>query len=152
MPLVWALVSSIAAVFGTPLSAWSDRIDRRRLIVAGWMVYAAFYLLFGLMPATPSLLWPMFAGYGLFLAAMEGAEEALVADIVALGQAGTAFGWYNLVVGVLLLPASVLFGALWSAATPLAAFAFGAGCALLAALLLALWVGPAFAPAAAEPR
>lgn len=152
VPLVWALVSLIAAVFGTPLSAWSDRIGRRRLIVAGWVVYAGFYLLFGLMPATPWLLWPMFAGYGLFLAATEGAEKVLVADIVVPGQAGTAFGWYNLVVGALLLPASALFGALWSAVTPLAAFAFGVGCALAAALLLAFWAGPAFAPAAAEPR
>lgn len=142
IPLVWALVCGVAAVFGTPLSAWSDRVDRRRLIVAGWGLYAGFYLLFGLLPAQPWLLWPLFAGYGIFLAATEGAEKALVADMVPAEQAGTAFGWYNLVSGILLLPASLVFGWLWSDLAPLAAFAFGSICALSAALLLAFWVRP----------
>lgn len=102
IPLIWALVCGVAAVFGTPLSAWSDRLDRRRLIVVGWSLYAGFYLIFGLLPAQPWLLWPLFAAYGLFLAATEGAEKALVADLVPPEQAGTAFGWYNLVSGVLL--------------------------------------------------
>ncbi len=141
VPILWALVSLVAAVFSTPLSALSDRLDRRTLIVGGWTLYAVFYLLFGLMSSTPWLLWPMFAGYGLFLAATEGAEKALVADMVPSAQSGTAFGWYNLVVGILLLPASVLFGWLWATLSPTTAFAFGSGCALLAALLLRFWVG-----------
>ncbi|HEY8011601.1 MAG TPA: MFS transporter [Rudaea sp.] len=141
VPILWALVSLVAAIFSTPLSALSDRLDRRTLIVGGWAIYAVFYLLFGLMSATPWLLWPMFAGYGLFLAATEGAEKALVADMVPRTQSGTAFGWYNLVVGILLLPASVLFGWLWATLSPMAAFVFGSGCALLAAFLLRFWVG-----------
>lgn len=141
VPVIWALVSFVAAVLSTPLSGLSDRFDRRKMIAGGWMVYAAFYLAFGLMPAKTWLLWPMFAAYGVFLAATEGAEKALVADMVPRMQAGTAFGWYNLVVGLALLPASMLFGWFWSAASPLAAFAFGSGCAFLAALLLHFWVG-----------
>ena len=152
VPLLWALVSLVAAVFSTPLSALSDRIGRRKLIIGGWSVYAGFYLLFGLMPAKPWLLWPMFAGYGLFLAATEGVEKALVADMVPREQSGTAFGWYNLVVGIFLLPASLLFGWLWSSLSPLSAFAFGSACALAAALLLRFWVAPAkFAPGTAAP-
>lgn len=145
IPLIWALVCGVAAVCGTPLSAWSDRLDRRRLIVVGWSLYAGFYLIFGLLPAQPWLLWPLFAAYGLFLAATEGAEKALVADLVPPEQAGTAFGWYNLVSGVLLLPASLLFGWLWADVAPLAAFAFGSACALAAAVLLRFWVRPAVA-------
>jgi hypothetical protein len=68
-------------------------------------------------------------------------------------QAGTAFGWYNLVVGALLLPASVIFGWLWSSFAPLTAFTFGSACALIAALLLRFWVTPEkFAPNTAQPR
>ncbi|HSX62458.1 MAG TPA: MFS transporter [Tahibacter sp.] len=136
VPLIWALVCFVAAVFGPPLSAWSDRVDRRRLIVGGWSVYAVFYLVFGLLPAQPWLLWPLFAAYGLFLAATEGAEKALVADLVPSAQAGTAFGWYSLVSGITLLPASLLFGWLWADIAPLAAFGFGAACALGAAAVL----------------
>ena len=142
VPVLWALVSLVAAVFSTPLSALSDRMERRKLIIGGWSIYAVFYLLFGLMPAQPWLLWPMFAGYGLFLAATEGAEKALVADMVPREQSGTAFGWYNLVVGIVLLPASIVFGWLWATLSPMTAFAFGSGCALLAAVLLRFWVAP----------
>ncbi len=150
IPLVWALVSLVAAVLSTPLSALSDRIERRALIIGGWSVYAFLYLLFGLLPAQPWLLWPMFAAYGVFLAATEGAEKALVADMVPREQSGTAFGWYNLIVGALLLPASVIFGWLWSSFAPLTAFAFGSACALVAAVLLRFWVVPLkFAPDAA---
>lgn len=141
VPMIWALVSFVAAVLSTPLSGLSDRFDRRKMIIGGWTVYAVLYLAFGLLPAMTWLLWPMFAAYGVFLAATEGVEKALVADMVPRSLAGTAFGWYNLVVGVALLPASVLFGWLWSQASPLAAFAFGSGCAFVAALLLRFWVG-----------
>ena len=143
IPLLWALMSGVAAVFSTHLSSLSDRLGRTRVIGIGWLIYAGFYLLFGLLPAHPILLWPMFASYGLFLAATEGAEKALVGDLAPAGRGGTAFGWYNLVVGLGLLPASVLFGWLWQHVAPLAAFGFSAGCALLAALLLGLWVRPA---------
>lgn len=141
VPMIWALVSLVAALLSTPLSGLSDRFDRRKMIIGGWTIYAVLYLAFGLMPAATWLLWLMFAAYGVFLAATEGVEKALVADMVPRALAGTAFGWYNLVVGVALLPASVLFGWLWSEASPLAAFAFGSGCAFVAALLLRFWVG-----------
>jgi len=143
VPILWALVSLVAALLSTPLSALSDRIGRTRLILSGWAVYAAFYLVLGMQRDNTWALWPMFAGYGVFLAATEGAEKALVADLVPRESIGTAYGWYNLVVGLFLLPASVAFGWLWQLETPMVAFGFGAGCALIAALLLKFWVGPA---------
>lgn len=143
VPILWALTSLVAALLSTPLSSLSDRLGRTRLIVSGWIVYAIFYLILGVQTDNTWALWPMFAGYGVFLAATEGAEKALVADLVPRGSAGTAFGWYNLVVGLFLLPASIMFGWLWQLESPLFAFGFGAGCALVAALLLKFWVEPA---------
>jgi MFS family permease len=147
VPILWALTSLVAALLSTPLSSLSDRLGRTRLIVSGWVVYAIFYFVLGVQHDNTWALWPMFAGYGVFLAATEGAEKALVADLVPRESAGTAYGWYNLVVGLFLLPASVVFGWLWQLETPLVAFGFGAGCALLAALLLKFWVEPARATA-----
>ncbi|MCE5233349.1 MAG: MFS transporter [Mizugakiibacter sp.] len=157
--LMWAVYSSIAALGSTPLSALSDRFGRFRVLGVAWAAYAVAYLLIGLLPVADWALWLAFAGYGLVTAALEGTEKALVADMVEPARAGTAFGWYNLVAGVLLLPASLLFGELWQSVSPFAAFAFGAVCAALAALLLATWVraaaarpGAAFAPVREQPR
>ena len=140
VPLLWALVSGVAMVFSTPLSALSDRIGRVRLILAGWAVYGLFYFLLGINGFHTLLLWPLFAFYGLFLAATEGAEKALVADLAPRDRLGTAYGWFNLTAGVMLLPASLMFGWLWQGVAVEAAFAFSAGCALAAALLLKFWV------------
>ncbi len=140
VPLLWALVSGVAMLFSVPLSALSDRLGRVKLILAGWVVYGSFYLLLGINGFHVVLLWPLFAFYGLFLAATEGAEKALVADLAPGDQLGTAYGWFNLVAGIMLLPASLLFGWLWQDISPLAAFSFSAACALLAALLLQFWV------------
>ena len=52
IPLLWAAVSLVAAVFSTPLSALSDRLGRTRVLVAGYAAYALFYAAFGLMPAS----------------------------------------------------------------------------------------------------
>jgi MFS family permease len=149
IPLLWALVSTVAMLFSTPLSALSDRLGRQRLILFGWAIYGVFYLILGLNGGQTWLLWPLFAGYGLFLAATEGAEKALVADLAPATLLGTAYGWFNLTAGLLLLPASLWFGWLWQSAGPAPAFGVAAGCALLAALLLHFWVMRKAIPAAA---
>lgn len=141
VPLLWAAVSAVAMLASTPLSGLSDRVGRVRLLVAGYLAYGLFYLGLGLIGGDGPLLYLLFAGYGLFMAATEGVEKALVADLAPAGRQGTAFGWFNLTAGVCLLPASLAFGALYQGVAPWAAFAFSAACALAAALLLWRWVG-----------
>ncbi|MDS4027956.1 MAG: MFS transporter [Candidatus Contendobacter sp.] len=140
VPLLWALVSTVAMLFSTPLSGLSDRLGRQRLILSGWTLYGVFYLILGLNGGPAWLLWPLFAGYGLFLAATEGVEKALVADLAPVALLGTAYGWFNLTAGLMLLPASLLFGWLWQSVGPALAFGVAGSCALLAALLLRSWV------------
>ncbi len=141
IPLLWMAVSAVAMLFATHLSALSDRIGRIRLLVAGYVAYGLFYFGFGMLTHTGAWLFLLFAFYGLFLAATEGVEKALVADIAPPARRGTAFGWFNLTTGLMLLPASILFGWLYQAASPFIAFIFSSVCALLAAVLLWFWIG-----------
>ena len=92
------------------------------------------------MPHDGPLLFALFGFYGLFMAATEGVEKALVADLAPAKRRGTAFGWFNLTAGVMLLPASLVFGWLWQGISSWAAFGFSGVCALLAGLLLRFWV------------
>ncbi len=141
-PLLWALVSLVAMSFSTHLSALSDRIGRTKVILGGWSCYALFYLFLGLNGENPYWLWPSFAFYGLFMAATEGAEKAMVADLAPQEKLGTAYGWFNVVSGLALLPASMIFGWLWQTFNPLSAFGFSSACAALAAALLKFWAVP----------
>jgi len=149
IPLLWAAVSAVAMLFSTPLSALSDRLGRVRVLLGGYVAYGVFYLALGVLVRDGALLFALFAFYGLFMAATEGVEKALVADLAPADKRGTAFGWFNLTTGALLLPASLVFGAIYEAVSPVAAFAFSAACSLLAALLLATGLGrhaPAVVP------
>jgi len=139
VPLLWAAVAVVAMLFSTPLSALSDRLPRVRLLVGGYVAYGLFYLGLGMLSSGGGALLALFAFYGIFMAATEGVEKALVADLAPPERRATAYGWFNLTAGAFLLPASIVFGWLYQTASPLAAFAFSGGCALLSALLLVTW-------------
>jgi len=138
IPLLWAALSGVAMLGSAPLAGWSDRIGRRRLLVAGYTTYGLLYLLIGHLQRGSLWIWPLFAAYGLFLSATEGVEKAIVADLALPSERGTAFGWFNLVTGLSLLPASLIFGGLMQGYGASAAFAVAAAFALAAAVLLAL--------------
>jgi MFS family permease len=140
VPLLWAAVSFVAMLFSTPLSALSDRFGRMHILVGGYLAYGLFYFLMGTLAQDGLMLFALFGFYGLFMAATEGVEKALVADLAPATRRGTAFGWFNLVSGAMLLPASLIFGWLWQAQSSLLAFGFSAACAGLAAILLRFWV------------
>jgi MFS family permease len=136
--LVYTLVSG-------PAGMLSDRVGRRGVIVGGWLLYGLVYLGFALAGAGWQV-WMLYALYGVYYGVTEGVARALVADIVEPQQRGTAYGLYNAVVGVTALPASVIAGLLWRGLGPwpgfgpAAPFFFGAGLALLAAVLLGGWL------------
>lgn len=132
----------MAILFSTPLSAWSDRVGRIRLLVGDYIAYSLFYLAVGLIGSGGWALFALFGFYGLFMATTEGVEKALVADLAPEDRRGTAFGWFNLTAGLLLLPTSVVFGWFYQSHGSFAAFGFSAMCALGAAALLWLWVAP----------
>jgi MFS family permease len=132
-PLLWAVLNAVKALFARPLSGLSDRIGRKRVILAGWAVYAAAYLGFA-HAQTARAIWLLFAFYGFFYALTEGTEKALVADLAPASLRGRAFGYYNFTVGAFALPASVGFGWIWDRVGHGAAFAVGAGLAGAAAL------------------
>jgi len=131
LPLLWAFFNGLKAAAGVPGGILADRLGRVRTILAGWIVYAASYAGFALA-SRPSQLWMLFAFYSLFYALTEGAERALVADLAPDGLRGRAFGAFHASVGLAALPASVLFGVLWKAFGPAAAFFTGASLAVLA--------------------
>jgi MFS family permease len=146
--LLWALVSALSTMLSVPLSAWSDRIGRLPLLLAGWSLFAL--LCFGFGAATgPLIVWPLAAALGVYLAATEGVERALVGDAVEPSQRGSAYGWYHLVRGGMLLPSAAWIGALWQALDARWAFYAAGGCALLGSVLLLVWVRPSV-PAASE--
>ncbi|NMB54958.1 MAG: MFS transporter [Leptolinea sp.] len=136
--LVYTLIS-------TPAGSLSDRIGRRRLIVGGWLVYAAIYFGFALAQQAWQV-WILYVAYGLYYGLAYGTANAMVADLVPDDLRGTAYGTYNAVIGLLAFPSSLIAGLLWQGAGtwsgfgPSAPFLFGGSLALTAALLMILFM------------
>jgi MFS family permease len=132
-PILWAALHVVKSAASTPGGALSDRIGRRPTLIMGWALYAAVYVGFAVADSAWHA-WALFAVYGVYFGLTEGSERALVADLVPLERRGTAFGWYNLAIGLGALPASLMFGVIWDRAGPAIAFIMGASLALVAAL------------------
>jgi MFS family permease len=152
LPLVWAFFHIIKVIFSTPLGSLSDRIGRKEVINAGWAIYAFVYLSFAMLQFLPPDIqviatFILFAVYALFYAFSEGAEKAFVADLVSENQRGSAYGMYNFAIGLGALPASLIFGFIYSMFDRIIpgfggtiAFGFGGTLALISMILLAVRV------------
>jgi len=101
--------------------------------VAGYIFYGLVYLGFAVVSNT-AYLWWLFGLYGIYNAVTEGVEKALVAEIAPPDQKATLIGLHATLVGVGLLPASLIGGALWNYFGAGATFYFGGALGLLAAL------------------
>jgi MFS family permease len=121
------------AATSLPAGVLSDRLGRRWVITLGWFIYVLVYLGFALASELWQV-WLLFACYGVYYGVVEGVARAFVADLVPEEKRGTAYGLYHGVVGLTLLPASLIAGWLWQAYSPAAPFYFGAGLAFIAML------------------
>ena len=152
LPLLWAFFHVIKVIFSTPLGSLSDRVGRKKVINIGWAIYAFVYISFALLVFLPPKMqvaatFVLFAIYALFYAFSEGAEKAFVADLVGSDQRGSAYGMYNFAIGLGALPASIIFGFIYSTFDRIipgfggtVAFGFGGLIAVISMILLAVKV------------
>jgi len=140
MLAVFKLVYSLVSV---PAGSLSDKKGRKKLIIGGWLVYAAIY--FGFAFATQAWhVWLLYVVYGLYYGLAFGTSSAMVADLVPENLRGTAYGTYNAVIGLITFPSSLIAGVLWQGVGswqgfgPSAPFLFGGTLALIASLLMVL--------------
>lgn len=144
LPVIWSFFHIIKVLLSTPLGALSDRIGRRKVIATGWSIYALVYCSFAVLDRLPAGLqlgvtFALFAVYALYAAFTEGAEKALVADLVGPGQRGSAFGMFNFAIGIGSLPASILFGICYEQFGATLAFGSGGLIAVISIILLLIF-------------
>ena len=135
LPLLWMTLHFSKVVFSLLGGGLSDRFGRKGVIVSGWIVYALVYCGFAFVTSAWQC-WALFIVYGAYFGLTEGAEKAFVADMVPEGKRGTAYGLFNLAIGITVFPASLLFGLLWTEFNEVTAFLLSAGVSIVAVVLL----------------
>lgn len=129
LPLLWCLFHVVKSVGNMTAGRWVDRFGPKRILAAGWLVYAVVYFLFAF--ATGAFdTWILFALYALYYALAEPAEKTLVAQLADSQRRGQFYGLFHLVVGLAALPASILFGWIYYQFGGTVAFGLGSGMAI----------------------
>lgn len=135
--LLYLLYNISYALFAWPISRLSDKWGRKNILVWGYVFYSAVYLGFA-RTNSHLFIWWLFGLYGLYSAFTEGVEKALVVDVAPGNLKGTMIGLHATLVGIGLLPASIIAGLLWRYLGAAAPFYFGSLLSLAAAV--GLWV------------
>jgi MFS family permease len=135
VPLVLVVMHLVFSLTAYPFGILADRIDRRLQLAIGTAVLVAADLVL----AGAGSVWLTVLGaalWGLQLGITLGLLGAAIADIAPAHLRGTAFGIYDVAIGVGTFAASSGAGALWMLAGPSAAFAASAAVAVAAAVML----------------
>jgi MFS family permease len=139
VPFVYMIFNTVSVIFAIPAGRISDKKGRELLIIIGFLVYSMVYFLFGRYNNL-GIYIVLFVLYGLYSALVDGTQKSLISDIVSPDLKGTGFGLYHAVLGITLLPASLIAGLLYDHVNSNAPFYFGSLMALIASLLMIIFV------------
>lgn len=139
VPFVYMIFNTVSVFLAIPIGKISDKIGREILIIIGFLVYSIVYYFFGRFNNLNIFIF-LFALYGLYSALVDGSQKSLISDIVSKDLKGTGFGLYHAVLGITLLPASLIAGLLYDKLNSNAPFYFGSSMALLASILMIVFV------------
>jgi MFS family permease len=139
IPVLYLVFNFVYAGLSIPAGLLADRIGRRVLALIGFTVFAGAYAWMALAKSQAAV-WGIFAVYGVYMGIADGNGRALLAEFSSGGRHGTAFGAYHMVVGLGALPASIIAGQLWDHVSPAAPFWMGAGAAVLAGIMMLVFV------------
>jgi MFS family permease len=133
--LIYAFYNGVYAAASGPAGLLSDRVGPKPVLAAGYVVFAAVYLGFALA-SHAAVAWALWAVYGLYIAATDGVQKALVAHLVGPERRASAYGVLGMAMGVSVLPASLAAGWLYTRQGPAVAFGLSAALALVASVML----------------
>lgn len=124
-PAILVIMNIVYAAASYPAGVLADKTGRTGVLISGVAVLVAADLVLAFATNIPMVLAGV-ALWGLHMGLTQGLLATLVADTAPAGLRGTAFGIFNLTLGLALLLASVIAGGLWTALGPQATFLAGA--------------------------
>jgi len=131
--LLYFLYNIVASILSYPFGHLSDKIGRKNMLCIGYFIYGIVYLGIGLF-SDKILFILLFIIYGFYTALTTGIERALIVEIVPETQKASVLGLHAAIVGVGLLPASIIAGTLWDLLGQSMPFIFGGTLAFITSL------------------
>jgi len=139
IPLVYLITNAVSVIASVPVGTLSDKIGKEKVLIVGYLIYSVVYYGFGVTTGIGAMM-ALFALYGLYSAATDSIQKAYVSDIIDKNKKGTGLGIYNALLGITLLPASLIGGVLYDRVNSSVPFYFGAATAFISTLLMILYI------------
>lgn len=133
--LLYFVYNFVASILAMPIGKLSDKVGRSNILVIGYFVFSLTYFGFAFFNQK-FLMIILFAMYGVYTAFTVGVERALISEISPSKVRGTMLGTYSAIIGIALLPASVIAGFLWDTISPSAPFIVGSILALVSSVCI----------------
>jgi MFS family permease len=140
IPLLYLSFNLIYSIISMPAGILSDHIGRKRIILSGFILFGLIYWGFA-WSYEKWHIWGLFLLYGVFMGLTEGVHKAYLGTLIPNNLKATGYGIYNMLVGIALLPASIIGGYLWDKYGPQATFYYGTFTAFVSALSFLLIFG-----------
>lgn len=134
-PLVYACIQVFHVFSGLPAGEFSDKIGRVRAIQLGYALLLGSFLVMALAPGPIIFLFGA-SLFGAHQGIVETSQRAIIPCLVPEEYRGTAYGLYNMLIGVVTLPTNMVAGLLFSMSSAFA-FYYGAVFAALASIAIA---------------
>jgi len=123
------------ALLSYPLGWLADKLGMKRIMIAGLLVFALVYLLFG-FASTLFHFVILFGLYSIYASATEGISKAWISNLAKKEHTATAIGFYNSFQSIMALLASSIAGLIWYGINPTVMFIIAGIGALLVAFYL----------------
>jgi MFS family permease len=137
--LIYAAFNLVAALISYPAGFLSDRLGRRNILVLAFAIFLITYLGFALIQNV-AVIGLLFVLYGLYQGIFRSVGKALASDYVPQQLRASGVGWYNTIVGLSGLVASLVAGWLWDQLGHTTVFFFGAAFAVVGGIALLILV------------
>jgi len=134
--LLYVLFYIVYTLFTIPAGMLSDKIGRKPVLIAGYVLFAATAVCL-LFASQLYMLIFVFILYGIFFGLIDGVQRAFVVDLAPSDLKGTALGTFHTATGLIALPAGIIAGTLWDQFSPQATFLFAFALALFSLLMFA---------------
>jgi len=135
IPILYLVFTAIAAILSLPFGKLADLIGRKKVMQLSFLFFALMCAGFVMLKSSLGLIL-MFVLYGMHRAAIEPVQRAFVSELSPQRYRASTLGAYQMVIGLMALPASIIAGVLWDHLGAVVPFIFSLALSAIAFLLL----------------
>lgn len=115
IPLVYAAINITHTAISIPAGIIADRIGKEKILILGYGVLLISSFLMVLLSGNFLYAFVIALIYGIYVGITETVQRAVLPRYADSNVRGTAYGLYNLVIGVGFFIGNILFGYFWDA-------------------------------------